>query len=60
MKLDYSRKNSKQGVTGIFKYVLLPLEILEKTSFHPWKFCKIVWHPLEIPRSKTKTHGNSV
>ena len=24
------------------------------------KFCKFVWHPLEIPKSKTKTHGNSV
>ena len=42
-----------------FKCVLLHLEILEKTSFHPWKFCKIVWHPVEVARSKTKTHGNS-
>ena len=35
------------------------LNILEKTSFHPWwKFCKIVWHLLEIlTRSKTKNHG---
>ena len=23
------------------------------------KFSKILWHTLEIPRSKTKTHGNS-
>ena len=23
------------------------------------KFCRFVWHPLEIPKSKTKTHGNS-
>ena len=28
----------------------LELEIPEKTSFHPWKFCKLVWHLLEIPR----------
>ena len=27
---------------GIIRFVTLPLEILEKTSFHPWKFCKIV------------------
>ena len=35
------------------------LEIPEKTSFHPWQFCKIVCYPLEIPSSKTKNHGNS-
>ena len=34
---------------GIFRFVTLPLEIPEKTSFYPWKFCKIVWCPLEIP-----------
>ena len=28
-------------------------------SFHLWKFWKLVWHPLEILKSKTKTHGNS-
>ena len=44
---------------GSFGFLTLPLEILEKTSFHPCKSCKIVWHPLEIPRSKTKAHGNS-
>ena len=49
------QKKIQTGVTGIFKCVLLPLEILEKTSFHPWKFWKIMWHPLKIPRSKTKT-----
>ena len=40
----------------------IPLEISKKTSFHPKKFCKIVWlwHFLEIPKSKTKTHGNSI
>ena len=36
-----------------------PLEIPEKRKLHPWKFCKIVWHPLEIPRPKAKTHENS-
>ena len=30
---------------------LYPLEILHKTSFYCWKFCKIVWHLLKIPRS---------
>ena len=38
---------------------LYPQKIPEKKSFYPWKFCKFVWHPLEIPKSKTKTHGNS-
>ena len=42
----------------IFRFVTLPLEILEKASFHPWKFRKIVCHPLEIPRSITKTQEN--
>ena len=27
---------------GIFRFVTLPLEISEKTSFHSWKFCKIM------------------
>ena len=61
-------KNQTGGVENIlfwkpssenFRFVISPLEIPEKTSFHPWKFTKIVWHPLEIPRSKTKTHRNS-
>ena len=37
----------------------ITFQILEKKSFHPWKFCKIVGHSLEISRSKAKTHGNS-
>ena len=44
---------------GNFRYVTLPQKIPEKKSFYPWKFCKFVWHPLEILQSKTKTHGNS-
>ena len=44
---------------GIFRFVTLPLKILEKTSFYPWKFCRIVWYLLEIPTSKIKTRGNS-
>ena len=31
----------------------------KKIKLQPWKFYKIVLHPLEFPRSKTKTHGNS-
>ena len=62
------QKKSKQGVwrytflkklPGVFRFVTLPLEIPEKISCHPWKFCQIVRHPLEIPSSKTKTHRNS-
>ena len=37
----------------IFQFILR-----KKKSFHSWKFCKIMRHSLEIPRSKTKTHGN--
>ena len=33
---------------GNFRFVTLPLEILEKTSFHPWKFTKIVWY-VQLP-----------
>ena len=45
--------------TGNFRFVTLPRKIPEKKSFYRWKFCKFVWHPLEIPKL-TKTHGNSV
>ena len=73
--MGYSKKIPKQGGgrgdgvwgntllkshPGILRFVVLPLEILGKTSFHPWKFCKIVWHPLKIPRTKAKSHGNSI
>ena len=56
--MGYSIKIQTQGVEDIL-FSLLPLEIPEKTSFHPWKFWKIVWDCSEIPRSKTKTHENS-
>ena len=42
---------------GNFKVVTLHLEISEKKSFHFWKFSKILWHPLQIPRSKAKTQA---
>ena len=38
---------------------LLSLQVPEKTSFSSGNPAKFVWHTLEIPRSKTKTHGNS-
>ena len=43
----------------IFEFFTLPLENLDKTRLHPEKLHKIVLHPLEILRSKTKTPGNS-
>ena len=43
----------------IFRFVTLPLEIPDKAKFHTWKFHKIVLNHLEIPRTKTKTRGNS-
>ena len=44
---------------GISHFFTLPLEISDKTKFNPWIFQKIVLDPLEIPRPKTKTPGNS-
>ena len=68
LTLGYSRKNPNRGGLGYtflksppgnFTFVTLSQEIPEKKSFYRWKFCKFVWHPLEIPKSKTKTHENS-
>ena len=39
---------------GNVRFMNLLLEVLKKTSFHLWKFCKIVWHPLEISSSNQK------
>ena len=39
---------------GMFRFVTLPLEIPEKISSHPCKFCKIWWHPLEIQDQKPR------
>ena len=48
--MGYSRKNPKkrlriyfsEPLLKIFRFITLPfLEILEKTTFHPWKFCKV-------------------
>ena len=52
--VGYSRKNPNNEVKntlfwkknpGIFRFITLPLEICEKTSFVPWKFCEMVQHP---------------
>ena len=48
------QKKSKRVVEDMLYFSENPL-FLEKTSFHPRKFCKNVWYPLEVPRSKTKT-----
>ena len=47
----------KKNPPGIFGFVTLPLEILEKTSFHPLETLQncVTDSPLEIPRPKTKT-----
>ena len=68
--MGYSRKNSNRGVediytflknpTGIFGFATLPLEIPDKMKLQPWKFHKIVLHPLEFSRQNTKTHGSSI
>ena len=43
----------------IFSFITLPMEILDKTKLYLCKFREIVLHPLEIPRPKMKTYGNS-
>lgn len=43
----------------IFKFVPLTLELIDKRKFYPWKIWKSVSHCLEVPRLKTKAHGNS-
>ena len=51
----YSRKNPSRWhillkkILRLFTFVTLPLEILEKTKLHPWKFYNILLHLLEIP-----------
>ena len=61
-------EKAKQGVGLItcffenpckFRFFSLSLEIPDKTVINPWIFHKIELNPLEIPRKKTKAHGNS-
>ena len=40
-------------LTYSYTFLKKTLEFLGLSSLHPWKFCKTVWHPLEISRSKT-------
>ena len=47
-----------ENPAGIFRLFTLPLKICDKSNLHPWRLCKIVLHPLEIPRPKTKSSGN--
>ena len=44
---------------GFFRFLTLSLGILDKLKLHPFKFHKIVLHPLEILRPTTRTPGNS-
>ena len=70
--MGYSRKKNKQGEgggglrtyffenpVGIFCLFISLLEIPDKSKVHPWKLCKTVLHPSEIPRPKITTPGNS-
>ena len=58
-KLGDLRIYFSEKTPEIFRFVTLPLEILDKTRLYRWKFHRIVLHPFETPRPKTKTHGNS-
>ena len=44
----------EKKISGILRFVTLPLEIPNKINLHHWEFWKIVLHPLEIPRPKSK------
>ena len=67
----FQKKSRKGGVglriyfcensPGIFHFFTLPLEIPDKTKLNPLNIPQncIRIDPLEIPRPKTKTHGNS-
>ena len=68
--MGYSRKKTKQGggwghtllknTPVIFCVFTLLLKIPDKTKLHPWKFHKIVLHPLAIPHDFfLVTPGNS-
>ena len=67
IKWAIAEKIQKGGIEDIlfpkpprnFSFFTLRLEIPDKTKFNPCIFHKIVLEPLEIPRPKTKTPGNS-
>ena len=67
LEIGLFQKKSKQGgwgtflktPLGIFHFFTLPRGFPEKTKLNPWIFHKIVLDPLEIPRPKLKTPGNS-
>ena len=42
-----------------FRFVTLPLDILDKIKFYPYKFRKIALYLLEIIRLKMTTYVNS-
>ena len=48
-----------EKLPGIFTLFTLPLEIADKIRLHFHKLHKIMLHPSEILRPKTKTPGNS-
>lgn len=52
-------KNSSNFQVSKFLILGFALEILEKTMLDPSKSHKIVLKPIELPRPKTKTPGNS-
>ena len=57
-----SKQGERRGGHAFFKKtppVTLALEISDKTKHQPWKFHKIMLHPLEVLRKNTKTHGIS-
>ena len=60
LRTYFLEKKQQKKNSEIFRFITLPLEVLDKRKPCPCKFCEIVLHPLEILRPKMKTHyGNS-
>ena len=67
LEIGLFQKKSKRGVGYFFEnspwnfslFYCVPQGFPEKTKLNPWIFHKIVLDPLEIPRPKLKTPGNS-
>ena len=46
----------KKENPDIFRFITVPLEILDKRKLYPFKFREIVSYSLEIPNPKIKTY----
>ena len=66
MIIGLFHKNSKHGGLRtyfldkenpeIFRFIILPLKILDKRKLYPCKFCEFMLHSFETPRPIIKTY----